>query len=130
MSTPFEVVSTSAAPTAVGPYSQAVALGELVFASGQISLDPASGELRGKTAAEQARQVMINLKAVLEAAESSLTSVLKTTIFLTDMTAFQEVNEVYSQALGEHRPARSTVGVASLPKGALVEIEAVALRAR
>jgi 2-iminobutanoate/2-iminopropanoate deaminase len=129
MSASFEVVSTSAAPAAVGPYSQAVATGELVFASGQISLDPASGELRGKTAAEQARQVMINLKAVLEAAESSLTSVLKTTIFLTDMTAFQEVNEVYSQALGEHRPARSTVGVASLPKGALVEIEAVALRA-
>jgi 2-iminobutanoate/2-iminopropanoate deaminase len=126
----FQLISTAAAPAAVGPYSQALALGDLVFSSGQIALDPASGALRGATAAEQTEQVMANLAAVLQAAGSSLGSLLKTTIFLTDMAAFQEVNEVYARALGVHRPARSTVQVAALPKGALVEIEGIALRVR
>lgn len=130
MSGRLETVSATGAPAAIGPYSQAITWGELIFSSGQLALDPVGGDLQGATAAEQTRQVMQNLKAVLEAAGSSLGAVVKTTIYLTDLAAFAEVNEVYAAALGDHRPARSTVGVAALPKGALVEIEAVAVRQR
>jgi 2-iminobutanoate/2-iminopropanoate deaminase len=123
-----ESVNTAKAPQAIGPYSQAVCWGELVFASGQLALDPGSGELQGETAAAQTERVMQNLAAVLEAAGSSLQSILKTTIFLTDLSEFASVNEAYGRALGKHRPARATVEVRGLPKGALVEIEAIAAR--
>ncbi len=123
----MEIVATNKAPQAIGPYSQAVVAGGFLFASGQIALDPETGEMVGRTAAEQAEQVLRNLKAVLETAGASLDSVVKTTIYLADMGDFGQVNEVYGRHFGEHRPARATVAVAKLPKDALVEIEAVAL---
>jgi 2-iminobutanoate/2-iminopropanoate deaminase len=121
-------VSTEQAPAAIGPYSQAMAWGDLIFASGQLALDPSSGELHGETAAEQTEKVMENLAAVLQAGGGSLQTILKTTIFLTDLSEFAAVNTAYERALGGHRPARATVEVRGLPKGALVEIEAVAVR--
>jgi 2-iminobutanoate/2-iminopropanoate deaminase len=121
------VVSTAAAPRAIGPYSQAIVCGNLVFSSGQIALDPASGELLGGSDVRtQARRVMDNLKGVLEGAGTSLDKVVKTTIFLTDLGDFGAVNEIYGAYFTGDPPARSTVQVAGLPKGALVEIEAVA----
>lgn len=123
------IVNTPAAPAAVGPYSQAVRWGELVFCSGQIALDPESGELVGQTAAEQTLQVLENLRAVLEAAGCTLGDVLKTTVYLADLADFAEVNRVYGEFFPGHPPARAAVGVAALPRGARVEIEAVA-RAR
>jgi 2-iminobutanoate/2-iminopropanoate deaminase len=121
-----EVVSSPAAPAAVGPYSQAVRAGGLVFCSGQIPLD-SSGQIVGRTTAEQTAQVLANLGAVLEAAGSSLTQVVKTTVFLVDLADFAEMNEVYARHFGQEPPARSTVQVSALPRGARVEIEAVAL---
>ncbi len=123
----LELVQTDKAPKAIGPYSQAVKAGGLLFASGQIALDPAGGGMTGQTAAEQAEQVLENLRQVLQAGGSSLERVVKTTIFLADMGDFSQVNEVYAKYFGSHRPARATVAVAGLPKGALVEIEALAL---
>jgi 2-iminobutanoate/2-iminopropanoate deaminase len=120
-------VQTDLAPAAIGPYSQAQVYGNFVFASGQIPLDPATGQIVGATAAEQTTQVMRNLAAVLEACGSRLDLLLKTTIFLVDLAAFGEVNAAYATALGAHRPARATIQVAALPKGALVEIEGVAV---
>ncbi len=125
----MQTVHTSAAPAAIGPYSQAVVAGDLVFCSGQVALDPGTGELVGSTARAQTERVMRNLAAVLEAAGSSLGSVVRSTIFLADMDDFATVNEVYAAALGEHRPARATVAVRTLPKNALVEIDCIALRA-
>ena len=119
-------VHTTEAPAAVGPYSQAQRFGDLLFLSGQIPLHPDTGLIVGSTAAEQTVQVMSNLEAVLLAGGSRLDLLLKTTIFLTDLAAFAEVNAAYAAALGDHRPARATVQVAALPKGALVEIEGVA----
>ncbi len=119
-------VHTEHAPAAIGPYSQAVVSGDWVFCSGQIALDPATGELVGKDAAAQAEQVLKNLSQVLEAAGSSLGSVVKTTVFLADMNDFAAVNQVYGSHFGGHRPARATVAVATLPKLAAVEIECVA----
>jgi 2-iminobutanoate/2-iminopropanoate deaminase len=124
----MDFVRTEDAPEAIGPYSQAVAGGEWLFCSGQIALDPRTGELSGKTAAEQARQVLRNLAAVLEAGGSGLGRVVKTTVFLVDMADFAAVNAVYAEAFGAHRPARATVAVAALPKGARVEIDATARR--
>ena len=121
-----EVVSTDKAPKAIGPYSQAVKMCKLIFCSGQIALSPASGELVGEDVAAQTKQVMKNLKAVLEAAGASLDKVLKTTIYLKNLSDFETVNEVYGSYFGEKPPARATVEVSGLPKGALVEIEAVA----
>lgn len=123
----LDTVQTDAAPKAIGPYSQAIRAGSFLFSSGQIALDPATGEMVGDTAAAQAEQVLTNLRAVLEAGGSGLDRVVKTTIFLADMGDFAQVNEVYARHFGDHRPARATVAVAALPKGALVEIEAVAL---
>ena len=121
-------IKTDKAPAAIGPYAQANKVDGLVFTSGQIPLDPASGEMVGSTAAEQTVQVLENLKAVLEAAGSSLTAVIKTTVFLNDMADFAAMNEVYARYFsGDMLPSRSAVAVAALPKGALVEIEAVAL---
>ncbi len=124
----MEHVHTSDAPAAIGPYSQAVACGEWLFLSGQIALDPESGEIVGATAAEQTGRVMKNLAAVLHAGGSGLDRVVKTTIYLRDMDDFAAVNEAYAAALGEHRPARATVEVPRLPKDVLVEIDAVARR--
>jgi 2-iminobutanoate/2-iminopropanoate deaminase len=123
------IVSTADAPKAIGPYSQAVRAGQLVFLSGQIPLDPASGEMVGGADVEaQTRQVMANLAAVLAAAGSGFQHVVKTTIFLTDLADFTRVNEVYGAAFdGVQPPARATVQVAALPRGAKVEIDAIAL---
>ena len=118
-------VHTENAPAAIGPYSQAVVTGSLVFTSGQIALDPATGALTGTTAAEQTHRVCQNLKAVLETAGASAESVIKTTCFLADMADFAAFNEVYGQYFPS-KPARSCVAVKALPKGALVEVEAIA----
>lgn len=122
-------ISTCKAPQAIGPYSQAITMGELVFTSGQIALKPNGEFLEGDVVA-QTTQVLENLKAVLEEAGSSLEKVLKTTIFLVNMDDFAKVNEVYGAHFGTHKPARSTVGVKTLPKNALVEIEAIAIKVK
>jgi 2-iminobutanoate/2-iminopropanoate deaminase len=121
------VVATNEAPQAIGPYSQAIAIDNLVFCSGQIPLRPDGTVLEGDIAA-QARQVLTNLRAVLEAAGSSLDQVLKTTVFLADMNEFAAMNAVYSEFFTGEPPARSTVQVARLPRDVRVEIEAIALR--
>jgi 2-iminobutanoate/2-iminopropanoate deaminase len=121
-------VATDGAPRAIGPYSQAIVAGGFVFCSGQIALDPASGEMVGPSDVRlQARRVMQNLEAVLTAAGSSLADVVKTTIYLADLADFAIVNEIYGSCFPLAPPARATVQVAGLPKGALVEIDAVAL---
>jgi 2-iminobutanoate/2-iminopropanoate deaminase len=125
----MEPIQTDRAPAAIGPYAQAVQAEGLLFCSGQIALDPATGEMTGTTAAAQTRRALANLTAVLEAGGCSWSDVLKTTIYLVAMEDFAAVNEVYAEALGDSRPARATVAVAALPKGALVEIDAVAARA-
>ena len=122
-----EVISTDKAPTAVGPYSQAVCVGDFIFAAGQVAIDPAVGKLIEGDVATQTRQVLTNLSAVLEAAGSSLDCVVKTTVFLKDMGQFKAMNAVYGEFLHSDPPARSTVEVAALPLGALVEIEAIAV---
>lgn len=121
-----EIIATERAPAAVGPYSQAVRVGNLVFTAGQIGIDPVLGQLRTGIAA-QTRQVLTNLQAVLETAGSSLNQVVKSTIFLQDMADFATVNQIYGSSFTAAPPARSTVQVAALPLGALVEIEAIAL---
>jgi 2-iminobutanoate/2-iminopropanoate deaminase len=122
-----ETVHTEKAPKAIGPYSQAVRVGKFVFTAGQIALDPSTGGLVGSEIGSQTRQVLTNLQNILAASDSGLDLVLKTTVFLHDMADFAGMNAVYAEFFGEHRPARSTVAVASLPRDALVEIEAVAL---
>ena len=121
-----QIIHTDKAPAAVGPYSQAVKVGNLVFTAGQIGLDPTTGELKEGLEA-QALQVMANLQAVLEAAGASFDSVIKTTIFITDMKDFAIINEIYGRFFTDAPPARATVAVAQLPLGALVEIETIAL---
>ncbi len=122
-----ETVSTDKAPKAIGPYAQAIKAGEFIYTAGQIPIDPKSGNLIAGGIAEQTRQVLENLKAVLEAAGSSLDQVIKATVFLKNMADFTVLNEVYGEYLGEAKPARSTVAVAELPRGALVEIDFVAM---
>ncbi|MAG34620.1 MAG: reactive intermediate/imine deaminase [Deltaproteobacteria bacterium] len=120
-------VRTDAAPAPIGPYSQAIRWGDLVFASGQTPLDPATGELVDGEIEDQARRVIANLRAVLEAAGSGLDQVVKTTVYLTDLGLFARVNAIYAEAFDvDPAPARSTVGVASLPVGAQIEIDAIA----
>ena len=121
-----EVIRTDKAPKAIGPYEQALKLGGWVITSGQIPLNPQTGALVDGGVAAQARQVLENLRAVLEAAGSSMARVVKTTVYMTNLGDFQQVNEVYAEYFAEDKPARSTVGVAALPRGALVEIDAVA----
>jgi 2-iminobutanoate/2-iminopropanoate deaminase len=125
MSASREILSAPDAPAVIGPYSHAVRAGELVFCSGQISIDPATGELAGESAGDQARRCLENLQAVCAAAGTSLQRAVRLTIYMTDMAAFGEVNEVYGTFFARDPPARVTVGVAQLPKGALVEIDAV-----
>ncbi len=120
-----ETVNAPAAPAAIGPYSHAVRAGSLLFCSGQIPLDPASGELVGATAAEQARQCLSNLTAVCDAAGASLADAVRLTVYMTDLSAFAEVGEVYASFFPDSPPARVAVGVAALPRGAQVEIDAI-----
>ena len=121
-------IQTGAAPAAIGPYSQAIAEGQLLFTSGQLPIDPATGELRNSDIAVAARQVLSNLRAVLVAGGADVNTVVKTTVFLKDLRDFQAFNGVYAEFFQEPFPARSCVQVAALPKEALVEIEAVAVR--
>ena len=122
-----KIVSTERAPKAIGPYSQAIVIENLVFTAGQVGLDPATMELVEGGVEAQTRQVLTNLRHVLETADSGLNFIVKTTVFLQDMSDFARMNSVYAQFFPENPPARSTVQVAGLPKGALVEIECIAL---
>jgi 2-iminobutanoate/2-iminopropanoate deaminase len=122
-----KIISTSEAPAAIGPYSQAVRSGNFLFCSGQIPLDPKSGQIVSGDIATETRRVLDNIGAVLKAEGLAFQNIVKTTIFLTDLGDFQTVNEVYGSYFKQQHPARSTVQVAALPKGAKVEIEAIAL---
>jgi len=122
----MEVISTSKAPAAIGPYSQAIRVGNLVYTSGQIPIEPATGKFAEGGIKEQTRQSLLNLKAILEEAGLTMANVIKTTVFMADMNDFADMNAVYAEFFTEPYPARSAVAVKSLPKGALVEIEAVA----
>ena len=119
-------ISTEKAPAAIGPYSQGVVVNGLLFASGQIALDPETGELVGSTIEEQAAQVMKNIAALLAAAGTDFDHVVKTTCFLEDISDFAKFNAVYAESFGQKLPARSAVGIDKLPKGALVEVEVIA----
>ena len=121
------VIHTDMAPKAIGPYSQAIRTESMVYTAGQIGLDTVTGELIGSTVEEQTRQALTNIRNVLEAAGSSIDHVVKTTVFLKDMNDFSKMNAIYAEFFGENPPARSTIAVAGLPKGGLVEIETVAL---
>ena len=122
----MKVISTKKAPAAIGPYSQAIQVGNLVYTSGQIPIDPATGEFVEGGIKEQTRQSLTNIKAILEEAGLSMSNVVKTTVFMADMNDFADMNAVYSDFFSEPYPARSAVAVKTLPKGALVEIEVVA----
>lgn len=121
----IKIIKTNKAPLPIGPYSQAIIWGNLVFCSGQIGIDPKTGELK-KGVEEQTKQVMENLKQVLEAARTDFARVLKTTIYLVDIEDFPKVNQIYEKYFSQIKPTRSTVAVKSLPKGALIEIELIA----
>lgn len=124
----LRTIKADGAPNAVGPYSHAVVAGDYVFCSGQVPLDPATSELVTGDIAVQTNRILDNLAAVLAAAGSSLDRVVKTTVFLADIGDFAAMNDAYAKRFGDHRPARSTIGVAALPRGARVEIECVAAR--
>ncbi len=124
----MDVVSTNQAPQAIGPYSQAVIAGDLVFTAGQIPLDPETMQMIEGDVVEQTDRVLRSLAAVLAAAGTDLSHVVKTTVYLADMADFPRMNEVYAEHFGGHKPARSTVQAASLPKNARVEIDAIAVR--
>ena len=121
-----EVISTKAAPAAIGPYSQAIKVGNLVYTSGQIPIAPATGNFVEGGIKEQTRQSLSNVKAILEKAGLTMTNVVKTTVFMADMNDFADMNAVYAEFFAEPYPARSAVAVKTLPKGGLVEIEVVA----
>lgn len=122
----LEIIATDKAPAAIGPYSQAVKCGGMLFCSGQIALDPATGELVEGGIVRQCEQVMTNILAMLTAAGTDFNDVIKTTIYLVDMADFAAVNEIYGKCFPGQKPARSTVAVKSLPRGALLEIEVLA----
>ncbi len=124
----LRTIKADGAPNAVGPYSHAVVAGDYVFCSGQVPLDPATSELVTGDIAVQTNRILDNLAAVLAAAGSGLDRVVKTTVFLADIGDFAAMNDAYAKRFGDHRPARSTIGVAALPRGARVEIECVAAR--
>ena len=123
---PIDFVATPNAPRAIGPYSQATRAGGLLFTAGQVGFDPSTGELVDGGISEQTERVLQNIRAILQAAGLDMGHVVKTTVFLVDMADFAAMNTVYAHACGDHRPARSTVAVAALPRGARVEIEAIA----
>ncbi len=120
-------VQTDKAPKPVGAYSQAVVVGNLVFISGQIAINPQTGKLEGKTAKEQTQRVLNNIKAILSEIGLTEKNIVKTTVYLTDLSNFKEVNEIYGEFFKDHKPARETVEVKALPLGALVEISAIAV---
>lgn len=120
-----ETIDAPGAPAAIGPYSHAVRAGSLLFCSGQIPLDPATGEIVGDTAAEQARQCLLNLTAVCKAAGASLADAVRLTVYMTDLASFAEMGEVYASFFSDSPPARVAIGVAALPRGAQVEIDAI-----
>ena len=126
----MDFIATDQAPRAIGPYSQATMVGNVIYTAGQIALDPATMQIAGKDVAEQTDRVLKNLAAVLGAAGSGLSHVVKTTVYLADMADFSAMNEVYARHFGDHRPARSTVAVRTLPKEARVEIDAIAVKRR
>ena len=121
-----KVISTSKAPAAIGPYSQAIQVGNLMFVSGQLAIDPKTGTIVESHIVGQTKQVMKNIESILEEAKAGLDNIVKTTIFIKDMEQFPAVNEVYASFLSKHFPARSTVEVSRLPKDALIEIEVIA----
>ncbi len=121
----MKTISTAKAPAAVGPYSQAIETGDFLFLSGQIPLVPETGLLVSEKIGDQTEQVMKNMRAVCEAAGGSLSKIVKCTVFMTDLSQFQTMNEIYARHFGDHKPARSTVQVAALPRGSAVEIEAI-----
>jgi 2-iminobutanoate/2-iminopropanoate deaminase len=123
---PLNFVSSAGAPRAIGPYSQGVIAQGFLFTAGQVALDPAKGELVPGGIREQTARALENLRAVLKEAGTDFSQVVKTTVFLVDMADFAEMNEIYGKVFGQHRPARSTVAVAALPRGARVEIEVIA----
>ena len=123
----LNVIHTDHAPKAIGPYAQAIRVGDFIYTAGQIALDPATGQLAEGGIEAQTRQVWKNLSHVLDAAGSGLSRVVKTTVFMHDLNDFAKMNAVYAEFFPEHKPARSTVGVAALPRGAAVEIECVAV---
>ncbi len=124
---PLDFVSTAGAPKAIGPYSQGVIANGFLFTAGQVALDPDKGELVPGGITEQTTRALENLRAILKQAGSDFSQVVKTTVFLVDMADFTPMNEIYGRAFGQHRPARSTVAVAALPRGARVEIEVIAM---
>ena len=124
---PNQAISTSSAPAALGPYSQAIRAGNTVYCSGQIPINPATGAIEAVTVEDQTRQAITNLKHVLEAAGGGLQNVVKTTVFISDMNDFAAVNGVYAELFGETKPARSCVEVSRLPKDVKIEIEAIAV---
>jgi 2-iminobutanoate/2-iminopropanoate deaminase len=128
MSATISKVETHEAPRAIGPYSQGIVAGELVFVSGQIPLDPATGELVTGTFRQECERVLASVDGVLRAAGCNRTRVVRCMVYLTDLALFGELNEVYAAFFGDHRPARAVVGVSGLPRGARVEVEAIALR--
>ncbi|MEY2564164.1 MAG: 2-iminobutanoate/2-iminopropanoate deaminase [Verrucomicrobiota bacterium] len=121
-----KIISTTEAPAAIGPYSQAVRVGSLVFCAGQIPLDPQTGQIVSEDISEQTRRVLDNVTAILKAEQLTMANVVKTTVFLADFGDFQKMNEVYATYFSDQPPARSTVGVSTLPKNARVEIEVIA----
>lgn len=121
-------IHTPKAPAAIGPYSQAVQAGNLVFVSGQLPIDPATGEFAGATIAEQTRQSLTNIRSILEAAGYTMNDVVKTTVLLADIGDFAPMNQVYAEFFADNKPARAAFAVRDIPKGALVEIEAVACK--
>jgi reactive intermediate/imine deaminase len=123
----MDFIATKEAPHAIGPYSQAVRTGNTLYLSGQIALDPVSGNLIEGDFSAQARRVFDNLRAVLRASGADFSSVARATVYLTDLGNFQSLNAIYGQYFGDHKPARSTVGVAQLPRGAAVEIDLIAI---
>lgn len=121
-------IATDRAPQAIGPYSQGIEVGNFLFLSGQIPINPETGEVEAKDIVGQTNQVMKNIAAILESEGLTLNNIVKTTIFITDMNQFAQLNEEYARHLGDHRPARSTVEVSRLPKDVLVEIEVIAVK--
>src|SRR5436190_24279229 len=122
-----KIISTTEAPAAIGPYSQAVRVGSMIFCAGQVPLDPKTGQIVSEDIAEQTRRVLDNVAAILKAEQLTLANVVKTTVFLADFGDFQKMNEVYATYFKDQPPARSTVGVSTLPKNARVEIECIAI---
>ena len=122
-----KIISTDKAPSAIGPYSQAIIANGMLFTSGQLPIDPKTNEFAGNDIESQAKQCMENIKAILESENLQMSKIIKTTIFLTDLGTFAKVNEIYARYFKENPPSRSTVQVAALPKGAMIEIEAIAI---